>query len=383
MGRTINVIMVDISGRVDIYDDALMSSLRELSYDNNCKLLRPRNGLLSLIPSRYKTSTGLLKRLVKVFEAILNYMYLVILLSIKRINVLHFQWLPFLEVNAWEILVLKIIKKMNSRIKIILTIHNIYPHNMNTSSKKAYNKRFRKACLMIDEFIVHTEISKIDVIREFDIAPNRLNVCRHGVFVPKGVELRKTNRKDGIFHVLQFGGQSYYKGTDLLVDAVSGLDDELQNKVEARIVGGISEQFLSVLKERDKNSKIIWKPYYLDDVELYEEINNSDLIVLPYRDISQSGVLLLAIYFEKLIICSDLPSFIETMHGGMGDDIDTSLFFRSDDSSSLRELITKYIVNEINEPLVKERITRLKTLYSWKSAAEATIKVYNKCNVYI
>lgn len=116
--------------------------------------------------------------------------------------------------------------------------------------------------------------------------------------------------------------QTYYKGTDILVDAVNLLPAEYSEKIETRIVGGVGESYLQELKGKDSNSLIHWKSYFLSNDELYEEINNSDVLVLPYREISQSGVLLLSIYFEKNIICSDLPSFVRTIHGDQDNSLD-------------------------------------------------------------
>ena len=134
--------------------------------------------------------------------------------------------------------------------------------------------------------------------------------------------------------------------------------------------------FLDELKKKDVDSVITWKAYFLSDEELYQEINAADLIVLPYRAISQSGVLLLSIYFGKLIICSDLPSFKETMQGEEGNSFDNDLFFMNEDAVSLRNLIVRYIDGKIDEDAARKRINHLKSLYSWQSAAKATIEVY-------
>lgn len=367
---------IDITGRVELYDNQLFDALNKIS--PRAKFLKLGKGFVKFIPEKYKMSEALIKRVLKIFECLINYLLLVSRIFLLKPSVVHLQWLPFMEINGWEIPILKLIRKGSPKTKIILTIHNVYPHNMSDGAKKSYNIRFRKACALIDEFIVHTEISKQDVIREFGLDPQKVNVCCHGVFVPEGVTPKVTNREDGKLHILQFGGQSFYKGTDVLVDAVCGMEKSLQNKIDTHIVGGISEKFLNELKQKDKDGIISWKPYFLDDKELHEEINNSDLIVLPYRAISQSGVLLLSIYFGKLIICSDLPSFKETMQGGEGDELDNDLFFENENSSSLRALIERYINEEVDEAKVHERIARLKDLYSWESAAKATLKVYNK-----
>ena len=331
---------------------------------------------MSLIPKKWQHSNGIIKRLVKVAEGLLNYAYTCIKVACDNPDVLHLQWLPFMEVVGWEIPILKFIKRISPKPRLVLTIHNIYPHNMIDERKKAYNARSRKASSLFDAFIVHTKISKEDVIREFGLRAEKVYVCCHGVFEAKGVTISSEYRKYGKLHILQFGGQSFYKGTDLLVDAVCGLDDERKKRIETHIAGGISQSFLDELKKKDVDSIITWKAYFLSDEELYQEINAADLIVLPYRAISQSGVLLLSIYFGKLIICSDLPSFKETMQGEDGNSLDNDLFFKNEDADSLRVLISRYIDGKIDEEAVRKRVNHLKSLYSWQSAAKATIEVY-------
>lgn len=382
------VLSLDITGKVSLYDNALFDSLLEATaqgdewigltpYRSLSNVPQRKRGLFCLIPERKAHAGGLLKRSLKAIECLLNYISLLWMIRIDRPDVLHLQWLPFMEVNAWEVPLLRWMRRLNPRMKLVLTIHNVYPHNMGKARKERYRLRFRKASALIDAFIVHTRISKADVVREFGLSPSRVHVCCHGVFEPKGITLNAEHRKDGKLHVLQFGGQSYYKGTDLLVDAVCGLDDARKKRIETHIIGGISESFLSELKGRNTEGIIQWKPYFLNDDDLYQEINDADLIVLPYRAISQSGVLLLSIYFGKLIICSDLPSFKETMQGDEGNVLDDSLFFKSEDAVSLRELIIRYIDGNVEEEAVRKRVQRLKSLYSWESAAKATWDVYH------
>ena len=370
------VILLDISGKVENYDLALFDAIKKEANDASVKFFAPGYGLLSLIPKRWQHSNDIIKRLVKVAEGLLNYAYTCIKVACDKPDVLHLQWLPFMEVVGWEIPILKFIKCISPKTRLVLTIHNIYPHNMSSERKKAYNARFRKASSLFDDFIVHTKISKEDVFREFGLRAEKVHVCCHGVFEPKGVTISLEYRKDGKLHILQFGGQSFYKGTDLLVDAVCGLDDERKKRIETHIVGGISQSFLDELKKKDVDSVVAWKAYFLSDEELYQEINAADLIVLPYRAISQSGVLLLSIFFGKLIICSDLPSFMETMRGEEGNGLDNDMFFKNEDAESLRELIVRYIDGKVDEEAIRKRINHLKSLYSWQSAAKATIEVY-------
>ena len=370
------VILLDISGKVVNYDLALFEALNKESEYISIEYYIPSHGLLSLIPKKWQSSLNIGKRVVKVVEGLLNYAFTCVKVACSKPDVLHMQWLPFMEFVGWEFTILKCLRWLSPKTRLVLTIHNVYPHDMDDVRKRSYNERFRKACSLIDAFIVHTKISKEDVIREFGLSAEKVHVCCHGVFEPKGITISSDFRKDGKLHILQFGGQSYYKGTDLLVDAVCKLDEERKKRLETHIVGGISQSFLTELKAKDIDSIITWKAYFLTDEELYQEINAADLIVLPYRNISQSGVLLLSIFFGKLIICSDLPSFKETMQGGEGDGLNDCLFFKSEEANSLRELLKKYIDGSIDEEAVRKRIMHLKSQYSWQSAAKATMKVY-------
>ena len=370
------VILLDISGKVVNYDLALFEALNKESEYISIEYYIPSHGLLSLIPKKWQSSLNIGKRVVKVVEGLLNYAFTCVKVACSKPDVLHMQWLPFMEFVGWEFTILKCLRWLSPKTRLVLTIHNVYPHDMDDVRKRSYNERFRKACSLIDAFIVHTKISKEDVIREFGLSAEKVHVCCHGVFEPKGITISSDFRKDGKLHILQFGGQSYYKGTDLLVDAVCKLDEERKKRLETHIVGGISQSFLTELKAKDIDSIITWKAYFLTDEELYQEINAADLIVLPYRNISQSGVLLLSIFFGKLIICSDLPSFKETMQGGEGDGLDDCLFFKSEEANSLRELLKKFIDGSIDEEAVRKRIMHLKSQYSWQSAAKATMKVY-------
>ena len=105
--------------------------------------------------------------------------------------------------------------------------------------------------------------------------------------------------------------------------------------------------------------------------DLYQAIGESDLILLPYRNISQSGVLLLALSYKKPILTSDLPSFRETLEGYPRD-----YFFKPDNPKSLAEMLKRYVDGDINEEYLKEKIIKLNFKYSWSESARNTLAAY-------
>lgn len=115
---------------------------------------------------------------------------------------------------------------------------------------------------MFDAFIVHTQNSKVEAVKDFALNDSNVYVCCHGVFEPHNVMIKTKKYIKENINILQFGNQSFYKGTDLLVDAICGLDERRKSMVSVNIVGDISPVFLADLKSRDTDSKINWIPYF-------------------------------------------------------------------------------------------------------------------------
>lgn len=380
------VFVVDISGKVLYYDNALCNALSNdkkhiiyfvapdiSKYCSKCesKVLN----LLSLVPQKYKNSDNQFKRIIKAVEGILNYLYLFVLCLKQRPTIIHFQWLPFLEVSIIELIVLKFLRKIKPNSKFVLTIHNLYPHDFDKDKSERYKKRFIKVAGCFDSFVCHTEISRNEVIKHFDIKKDRINVVHHGVFEPNlnGIERNTDASKPYKKRFIIYGNQNPYKGTDLIIDAFTKLSSNYREQAQLAVVGQIQPAFYDELKTKGEGFDIEWMPYFVDNKTLNQQIVNSDVIVLPYRSITQSGVLLLALYFKKLIVCSDLPSFRETLDGYPPD-----LFFKTGDSTQLMLIIENILDDKIDENKALNVIERLKNNYSWDAAAKKTIDVYNK-----
>lgn len=373
--------MVDISGRVPFYDISLCKSLvKEIGVENSFFFLSPRNknyplceswfiAQKDILPSFLQERYNIFRRLTKALEVFYNYISLISLVKKEKIDVVHFQWLPLLEICSFEKYVLKKIKKSGA--KIILTVHNLYPHNCKENAKLKYKNRFIEISKYVDQYIVHTEVSKKDLCNLFNIDHEKVNVVYHGIFEPQS-DIKESHTSKKLTFTM-FGTQSMYKGTDLFVDACSKLNDSEREKININIVGPTQSDFYQSYSEKAKKIGIYWNPSRVSDIELYEIINKSHVIFLPYRAISQSGVLLQALYFKKSIVTSDLPSFKETLSG-----YDDDWFFKSEDSNSLSALMRRYINNEIDIERQKKIIERLNVKYSWDESSKKTVCIYLK-----
>ena len=377
-----NCLMVDISGKVLNYDIALCEALvKALSPKDRLKFFAANvvpgkikcdcSKLISLIPRTKQNSENIIKRGIKALEGVVNYIYLTLYLISHKIDILHFQWLPFLEICSFEHFLLKLIRFFSPKTRIVLTVHNLYPHNSSDAKKNAYRGRFKKIQKYIDKFILHLEVSKQEFCRDFSIKDSKICVIPHGVFEPKGctVHPRKRGKK---LNLIMYGNQSYYKGTDILVDALNLLPKECQEKVHTIIVGKIAQDYFASLKKKTDSLDFEWIPEFVPDDVLYEKIMESDAIVIPYREISQSGVLLLALNFERMLIVSNLPSFKETL-----DVYSDDLFFESGNCQNLSIKLQNLINNASFDESYISQLSEIKDRYLWESSANKTMNCYN------
>lgn len=376
------IFIVDISGKVIKYDIALCEAIdssiqNDIEIEFYCPLYDevPRcktTKLFNLVPKKYKNGEYLWKRFFKLFELIFNYIFLICKVALKKPDIVHFQWFPLMEVCSVEHCVVKIMKLLSNQTQIVLTIHNVYPHTFIDKKKMAYAKRFLRFKPLINEYIVHTEETKAEVIRDFRIDEEKIKVVHHGIFSPRNFTPTKNVIDEQNVTFIMYGNLSEYKGVDIFVEAIKELPEQYKKKIHGVIAGEMqNKELCKKLQSESKDLNIDWYPYFLSDKELYERIDKANVIVLPYKSISQSGVLLLALFFRRYIITSDLTSFKETLHGFSDD-----MFFKSENPTSLAQLIIKYVDGKIDFERQMKVINNLNEKYSWVETAKNTIKAY-------
>lgn len=376
--------MVDISGKVLNYDVALCEALsRALPSNDHLKFFAADveqkkvdcdcKRLISLIPKSLENSGNIVKRGFKALEGFMNYIYLTLYLFFHKVDILHLQWLPFLDFCSIEKFFLKTIRVVSPKTKIFLTVHNLYPHNFSENRKAIYRSRFSNIQRCIDKFILHLEVSRTEFCQDFCVEISRTVVIPHGIFEPKGYSVKQHVRGEKL-NLIMYGNQSYYKGTDILVEALNLLPKECQKKVHTAIVGKISPDYYTSLKKQTEQLDVEWIPEFVSDNVLYEKIAESDAIVVPYREISQSGVLLLALAFKRIIIASDLPSFRETLDGFSDD-----MFFENGNAVSLAKSIEDCLRFSTQKENVYSIIENLCDNYSWEKIGKIYLnEVYSK-----
>ena len=162
---------------------------------------------------------------------------------------------------------------------------------------------------------------------------------------------KESRKKDRTINLLYFGLIREYRGIKYLIKAFEEIKQKKfsNNNIMLNIIGEIWEnkEELDHMIKTSVVSKIIkLTNEYIPDSKIPEIFNSADLIILPYLRGTQSGVLHLAMTYDKPIIISDVGGFSESLK-----DYSKKFFVRPCNidslSNALNIMIKKIITGEL------------------------------------
>jgi glycosyltransferase involved in cell wall biosynthesis len=201
-------------------------------------------------------------------------------------------------------------------IPIITTVHDVDLHPGDRDSRLlprwAPNLMVRQS----HDVIVHGEKLRQLFLARHAKAPQHVHVLSHPAIHRYADLARRQNMKrrsaDGSVNVLLFGRVFAYKGLEQLVRAEARLKDVLPN-LRITIAGRgddprVFRDLMGVPERYDIRHR------FIEDEEVAQLFLDSDIVVLPYTEASQSGVLNLAAAFGKPLIVTDVGELKSTVH---------------------------------------------------------------------
>lgn len=261
-----------------------------------------------------KVNNKIIRKILRGMEYILTYIKILFLLNQEKYDVVHVQWALLAPVDCffW-----KQIKK--KKIKLVFTAHDPIPHTITKKSMKEDKNLYA----IPDIIVVHSQISKKDILHYFPKCKATIYVQKHGVYDKRLLDQREVVERNkslldkikdkGI--ILGFIGRiDYYKGVDLLVDAWKRIKEEYP-KTFLLIIGetypSYEDEFNQIENELKKETNVfVYNKKYTNEEEQFF-YSLCDLIVLPYRTASASGVFFSAAQHEKAVLMTSVGSLSE------------------------------------------------------------------------
>ena len=309
---------------------------------------------------------------LKALSYIISIFKIMLIVCKVRPDVIHIQWW-----RLWFIdyIVLSYFKKYCG--SIVFTVHNVIPHDSGTAYKKRCTKYYNK----VDKLIVHVERTKEQLINEFSILPEKIYVVPHGLLsanvdrtlVDKyymELENKWNVQNRVVFSCI--GYQNHYKGTDI-VKSILENNPFLQNNSKVLfIVVGKGNVFTSETMCLYNNLLVINR--FIPTEQLEAIMDATDVQLLPYRVISQSGVLLSTIEKEIPYIATDVGGLLDPIHiAPIGWSIPMN-------SAEVFSSLLEFLVQHPEEILCKKnnRIgwESVKQYYDWENIGRKTMECY-------
>jgi glycosyltransferase involved in cell wall biosynthesis len=266
--------------------------------------------------------------------------------SARAADVVHFQWLSIQALDA------RLLPEGHPR---LLTAHDVLPREPRPGQLAGQRALYER----MDAIVVHSAHGAARLRDELGLEAAKVHVIPHGALtgldVPGEAPFAKPDRPVVLF----FGLLRPYKGVDVLLDAWRRAD------VDAELwVVGMPRMDTSFIH----GPRVRTALRFVTGPELAGAFRAADLVVLPYREIDQSGVLFTALAFGKPILATSVGGFAE---------VEAAELVPPGDADALAAALSALL----SDP---ERLSQLAAAsraaaagpYSWDAIARQTLELY-------
>ncbi len=271
--------------------------------------------------------------------------------------------------------------------KLLLTAHNVNQARRDSDDSLLNRLTLKIQYLLCDYIFVHTEKMKYELCKDFGVREEAVIVLRHPInnaFPDTDLTSSQAKHSLGIGQdektILFFGRLRPYKGLEYLLDAfghISAKSNDYRLVIAGEAKKGSEayyEEIQRSIRGHTHRDRIIQKIEFIrdDEAELY--LKAADVLVLPYMEIFQSGVLFLAYSFGLPVVATDVGSFREEIIEG-----ETGFVSRSCDPVDLATSLETYFESDLFKGLHRHRQTirdYALAQHSWDAVAGLTCEAY-------
>jgi glycosyltransferase involved in cell wall biosynthesis len=347
----VRVHLVDPAAYTPPYDRALASALARAGAEVELWTTAFRHGEVPPAPgvdvreAFYRRGGGRVARLAQHVPDMLRYAR-----AARRADVVHFQWLPVQALDRF------LLPRTRPR---VLTAHDVLPREPKLGQLAGQKALYER----MDAVVVHSEHGA-GRLRELGIG--NVHVIPHGAFdALAAVEGAPPLERRGGPVVLFFGLIRPYKGVDVLLDAWRRA--EKPDGAELWVVG-MPRMDTSFVRGPDVRTAL----RFVSGAELAGAFRAADVVVLPYREIDQSGVLFTALAFGAPMVLSAVGGFPEVAATGAAELVPPG------DADALARALTG-LLGDDDRRLRMAAAARAAAAgpYSWDAIARQTLALYS------
>jgi beta-1,4-mannosyltransferase len=235
---------------------------------------------------------------------------------LQKPDILHLDWIQKYYIRrkewmTWLLFPLFIIEVFLvdkfTNVKLVWTLHNIIPHDLNNSRPKKWCRSFfARSCDWIrvfDEKSIHKAVATLNVTKDkFKVVPEGSYVDYYKNNTTKEDSRKELSLAMDNFVYLYLGSIKPYKGIENLLQSFK----KIKNERALLIIAGKSfnDEYLKELKIDHPRVKLHDEFVPDDQLDIY--FNAADVVVLPFNNVENSGSVILAMGFKKPIIAPNM-----------------------------------------------------------------------------
>jgi len=235
--------------------------------------------------------------------------------------------------------------------------------------------------VMADRVIAHNQVSSKALVEILEVSVDKIFIIPHGnyvenvTFVDRHVAREQLKLPHDVPIILFFGQIKHAKGLDVLLRALPAVVTK-HSDVILMIAGKVWKtdlgEYVDLINQFGLEQHVKLDIRYIPNEEVASYYGAADVVVLPYRKIYQSGVLLMAMSYRKAVVVSDIPGMLEIVKNGVN-----GFVFRSEDHRHLEKTLNQ----ALDQPEERDRIVALgyETVieqHGWDHVGRLTREVY-------
>jgi glycosyltransferase involved in cell wall biosynthesis len=283
----------------------------------------------------------------------------ILLMAIERTNpdVVHITIM-----HPWLIFALPFLRKY----PLVVTIHDVRLH------PGEWHPVWALSLWMLikytDRIFVHGSWA-MNTLVNGGVSEDRISVIPHGdySFFTKYCQknIKETNT------VLFFGRIVDYKGLEYLIKAEPFITEK---EPDAKIIIAGEGDFGKYSKLIKNTDAFEIHNRFIPDEEVPNFFQRAKVIVLPYTEGTQTGIIPIAYAFKKPVVVTNIGSIHEVVENGK-----TGFIVPPRDENALADAITNLLKNdELRKQMGENAYKKMEDELSWNNIAEKTIRVYKE-----
>lgn len=322
--------------------------------------------------------------LAKLFRILAYYSKLIKYAAGAKPKIFHILWNNKFETfdRTFLMLYYKFLGK-----RIVLTAHNVNKRRRDCRDSLLNRLTLRIQYWLADHIFLHTEKMKAELMGQFGVSTDRASVIPFGInnSVPNtSVTARQAKERLGVDEnekvILFFGRIKPYKGLEYLITAfqiLAGRSAEYRLIVVGRLEEGCEQYWASIQKEVEEYvqaGRVTLRIEFIPDSEVEMYFKACDVLILPYKEIFQSGVIFLGYSFGLPAIIADVGSLKEDVIEGKN-----GFIFSPEDPNDLARTIEQYFASDLFADLESRRLEirdYALLCHSWAIVGQQTLSIY-------